>query len=67
MLSEQVLAQWWQPVASIEALDLLHWAMHAVLYRHIVVVIKTASKVGIFFDCCWFAVALGAAGAIWSK
>ena len=55
MLSEQVLAQWWHPVASSEALDLLHWAMCAVTYRHIAMAIKTASKVGVFVDCCLFA------------
>jgi hypothetical protein len=53
MLLEQVLAQWWHPVASSEALDLLHWAMHAVLYRRIVMAIKTACKVGVLLDCCF--------------
>ena len=46
MLLERVLAQWWHPVASGEALDLLHWVMHAVLYRRSAMAIKTASKVG---------------------
>jgi hypothetical protein len=55
MLLEQVLAQWWHPVASNEALDLLHWAMHTVSYRHIAMTIKTASFVGKFFDFCLFA------------
>ncbi len=67
MLLEQVLAQWWHPVTSSEALDLLHQVMHAVLYHRITMAIKMASKVGVFVDCCLFAVALGAAGAIWSK
>ena len=40
------------PVASSEALDLLHWEMRAVLYRHIAMAIKTASFVGVLFDCC---------------
>ena len=66
-LLEQVLARWWHPVASSESLDLLHWAMRAVSYHRIVMAIKTASKVGVFVDCCLFAVALGAAGAIWIK
>jgi hypothetical protein len=46
-----VLTQWWHPVASSEALNLLYWAMHAVSYRHIAMAIKTASKVGVLFDC----------------
>ena len=33
MLLEQVLARWWCPVASSEAMDLLLRAMRAVLYR----------------------------------
>jgi hypothetical protein len=53
MLSEQVPAQWWHPVASSEALYILHWTMHVVLYRHIAMVIKTTSKVGELFDCCF--------------
>ncbi len=53
MLSEQVLARWWHPVASSEALDPLHWPMHPVSYRRIVMAIKTASKVGVLFDCCF--------------
>ena len=52
MLSERVLAQWWHPVASSEALDPLHWAMRAVLYRRITMAIKTARKVGVFSHCC---------------
>ena len=53
MLSEQVLTQWWHPLASSEALDLLYWAMHTVLYCCIAMTIKTmASKVGVLFYCC---------------
>ncbi len=56
MLSEQVLAQWWHPVASNEALDLLHQAMCAVSCRLIAMTIKTASFVSVVFvDCCLFA------------
>ena len=55
MLSEQVLARWWHPVASSEALVLLHRAMHAVSYRRIAMAIETASFVGVFVDCCLFA------------
>ncbi len=51
-LSEQVFAQWWHPGASSEALDLLHWAMHGVLYRCITMAIKTARKVGVFIHPC---------------
>ncbi len=54
-LLRQVLAQWWLPVASSEALDLLYWAMCAVLYRHTAAVIKTASFLGVFVDCCLLA------------
>jgi hypothetical protein len=52
---EQVLAQWWHPVASSEALDLLYWAMRAVLYRRTAAAINTASFLGQFVDCCLFA------------
>jgi hypothetical protein len=55
------------PVASSEALDLLHWAIHTVLYRCTAAAIEMASKVGQFFVVVSFAVALVAAGAIWSK
>jgi hypothetical protein len=55
MLSEQVLAHCWHPVASSEALDLLHWVMREVFYHCIAMAIKTVSFVGIFDDCCLFA------------
>jgi hypothetical protein len=55
MLSDIILARWWHPVASNEALDLLHQAMRVVMYRPIAMAIKTASKVGVFVDCCLFA------------
>jgi hypothetical protein len=55
MLSDIILAQWQRPVASSEALDLLHQAMNAVTYRRIAMAIKTASKVGVLVDCCLFA------------
>jgi hypothetical protein len=38
-------------VASSEALDLIYWVMRAVLYRRIMMAIKTTSKVGVLFDC----------------
>jgi hypothetical protein len=50
-----VLAQWWHPVASSEALDLLYWAMHVVLYRRTTTAIKVARFVGVFVDCCLIA------------
>ncbi len=50
-----MLTRWWHPVASSEALELLYWAMHAVLYRRTAAVINTASFLGQFVDCCLFA------------
>jgi hypothetical protein len=55
MLLDIILAQWQQPVASSEDLDLLHRAMHAVTYRRIAMAIKTATFLGVFVDCCLFA------------
>jgi hypothetical protein len=62
MLLDIILARWQRPVASSEALDLL-----AVTYRRIAMAIKTATFLGVFFDCCLFAYALAAAGAIPSE
>ncbi len=67
MLLEQVLARWWNPVASSEALNHLYWAMRAVSYCCIAMAIKTASKVGVLFDCCFLIIALADAGAMRSK
>ncbi len=53
-----ILARWQRPVASSEALDLLHQAMCVVTYQRIAMAIKMA----IFMP-----VALAAAGAIRSK
>ena len=39
-------------MASSEALDPLHRAMHAVSYRRIAMAIKTARKVGVFIHRC---------------
>ena len=55
MLLDIILAQWRHPVASSEALDLLHRAMHAVTYGRIAMAIKMASFVGVFVDCCLIA------------
>ncbi len=67
MLSDIILARWQHPVASSEALDLLHWGMHLVTYRRIAMAIKTATFLGVFVDCCLFPVALATAGVIRSK
>jgi hypothetical protein len=55
MLLGIILARWWRPVASSEALDLLHQAMCAVTYWHIAMAIKMASFAGVFVDCCLYA------------
>jgi hypothetical protein len=55
MLLGVILAQWQCPVASIEALDLLHWAMRAVMYRRITMAIKMAVFARVFVDCCLYA------------
>jgi hypothetical protein len=55
ILLDMILAQWRRPVASSEALDLLHWTICAVTYRRIAMVIKTACFLGVFVDCCLFA------------
>ncbi len=55
ILSDIILAQWRHPVASSKALDLLHQAMHAVLYQCTAVAIDMATFVAVFVDCCLFA------------
>ncbi len=55
ILSDIILAQWRCPVASSKALDLLHWVMHAVLYRRTTAAINMAAFLGVFVDCCLFA------------
>ena len=62
-LSEQILAQWRRPVASIESLDIRHRAMCAVSYRRTATAIKMASKVGAFFVVVVFIETMAAAGA----
>jgi hypothetical protein len=62
-----ILATWWHPVDSSEALDFLYWAMQAVLYRCTATAIKMAATWVYFFVVVWFFVALGAIGAIQSK
>jgi hypothetical protein len=53
LLLAAILAQWWQPVASIVALNHLYQAICAVLFRFIMMAIKMASKVGVLFGCCF--------------
>ncbi len=48
-----ILAQWWHLVASNKALNLLYWAMRAVLYRCNATAIKMASLFGTFFCRCF--------------
>jgi hypothetical protein len=55
MLSDIILTQWQRPVASREALELLHRAMRAVTYRRIAMAIKTPTFLGVFVDRCLFA------------
>jgi len=45
----QALARWQHPVASSEALDVLHRAMRLVSYRCIAMAIKIASNSSAFF------------------
>ncbi len=54
-LSAAILARWQRPVASSEALDLLHWAMRAVMYQRIAMAVKMAIFAGVFDDCCLYA------------
>ncbi len=54
-------------MAYLKALDLLHRAMRAVEYRRIAMTTETAIKVGKYYIFVLFAVALAAAGAIWSE
>jgi hypothetical protein len=53
LLLAAILAQWRQPLASSEALDILHWAMPVVLYRHTAMAMDMVSKVGAFCCCCF--------------
>jgi hypothetical protein len=55
MLLDVILARWQCPVASSEAMGLLHWAMCAVTYRRFAMAIKTATFLAVFSDCFLFA------------
>ncbi len=50
-----ILARWWHPVASSEALDLLYQAMCVVLFRRTATAIETARFLAVFIDCYLFA------------
>ena len=54
-LSPAILAKWWQLVASVVALDPLHWAMCLVSYWHITMASKMACKYGAIFVFFWHA------------
>ncbi len=47
--TEQVVAQWRHPVASDEALVMLHWAMRSVLHWRTALAIEMALEGGAFF------------------
>ncbi len=48
--TEQVVAQWWCPVASGVALDMMHWAICFELHRRTTMAIKMDGRQGTF-DC----------------
>jgi hypothetical protein len=49
--TEQVVARWRRPVASSEALVMLHWVMSSVLHRHTAMAIEIACNGGAFVRC----------------
>jgi hypothetical protein len=55
ILLDIILVRWRCPVASSEALDLLHRAMRVVTYRRIAMAIKMAIFARLFVDCCLIA------------
>jgi hypothetical protein len=50
--TERVVAQWRRPVASGEALVMLHWAMRSVLHRRTAMAIEIACDGGAFICNC---------------
>jgi len=46
--TEQVVAQWRRPVASGEALVMLHWAMHSIWHRRTAMAIVIGRDGGAF-------------------
>jgi hypothetical protein len=67
VILERVLARWRSLVASLRARNLLNWVIPAVSYWRIVMAIKTASKVGVFFIIVLLIAALVDARAICSE
>ena len=61
----QILAQWWRPVASKVALDMLHPAMRLASHRRIVIAIEMARKGGAFFLLSIFCHALPLLNDTW--
>ena len=62
-----MLTRWQCLVASMNAMNLLHWVMCTVMNQRITTAIKMASKVGVFFIVVLLIVALAAAGAMRSE
>ncbi len=54
ILLDIMLTLWWRPVASSKALDLLYWAMCAVLYWCTTLAMNMATFLGVFVECCLF-------------
>ena len=48
---EQLVARWRRPVASGEALVMLHWVMSSVLHRRTAMAIEIARDGGAFVRC----------------
>jgi hypothetical protein len=63
--SAPILAQWRHLVASNKALDLLYWAMRAVLYWRTAAAIEMASLLGTFF--CHHFICCCPAGGCWGN
>ena len=58
IISEWVLTRWWHLVAFMKTMNLLHGALHTLLYRCIAMAIETAIKVGTYYIVVLFAVNL---------
>ncbi len=59
-----ILTQWWCLVASNKALNLLYWAICAVMYPRIAVAIELGISFGVFVDFYLFACC---PGSRWGK
>jgi hypothetical protein len=53
----KALAQWQHPVASSEALDVVHWVMRLIVHHHIPMAIKIANNFPGFVSIINFVVA----------